>query len=190
MKTMKSLITFAAVAVLCTTALAQGRPGRPGGGPPNGAGQGRPSGPPPFATMMAQRYAILALADANKDQKLDAAEQAELAEAIADGSLGETGAFPKFPQGADVDEAAFAAKLAEHYAQIAPFDVDKNGTLSTEELAAIRNAVADGTLTRPDVGAKPPGAGAKPPGAGVGRPEGVGERPPAARRGRSGRTSP
>ena len=174
MKKMNRMIALTALGVAITTgALAQ--EGGPGGefGPPGGPGGGRFGGRPPALTagQLSTNYAALAVYDVNKDGKLDATEQAAVAQALVDGKLpppgrprGRDGGTPPTPT-ADLAQH-LAAQMAAVYAALAPYDANKDAQLDTTEQAAVTQALADGTLKLPMGG---PGGGRR-----GGRPGGPG----------------
>lgn len=190
MKTTKILTTLALLGLaITTTTWAQDRSGeRPGRPPMDGANGGGERGPGRgprgggFLADLPTRYAILAAADVNHDQQLDATEQAALVTAIDNGELAPPpGRGPRAPRGDDAnvppqgpdgnrpkpDSATVASHMAEVYAQIAPYDANNNGKLDKSEMETIRQAVADGKLTMPGRGHGP--RGERPEGDGAGR---------------------
>lgn len=146
MKHIKTMVIAAAFgAVACSTALAQGRPG---GGP----GQRPVDANPPLA-MMVSSYALAAPFDKNKDGSLDATEQGELSQAVADGKV----SLPAPPNGAPVNGQGGASRLAMVYSTLAAYDTNKDGTLDATEQTAVEQAIKDGKLRRPGGGRGGPG---------------------------------
>lgn len=145
-------------------ALGQGRPGRDGGRPD----------PAEMVKHLSERFAGIAVYDANKDAKLDATEQAAVAKAIADGSLktAPPGREGEEPKGERPPAAEIAGHLSGFYENVAAYDADKDGKLSETEQAAVVTALKDGSLKLPRRGG-PGGRGGKGHG---GRPDGP---PPA-----------
>ena len=190
------LLTCAALVASLSLADAQGpggrRPGGRGPGGPGGPGGGgeRPAPPAPaeVATHLAERYAALAAFDADKNGKLDTAEQEKIAAAIEDGSLemgppgggrpggprpggegGKGGKGGEGGRGGRPPGKMVAAQSAKLYESLVPFDADKNGSLDQTEQAAVAKAIEDGSLKLPRPGGRGPGG---PGGRGPGRPEG------------------
>jgi hypothetical protein len=80
--------------------------------------------------------------DANRDGRLDAAEKASLAQAIADGTL----PFPDHtpPNGRKPSAETMLNHIAEMYGHVAQFDMNNDGALDTTEQAALKNAIEKG----------------------------------------------
>lgn len=83
------------LAILCIgTAQAQRGPGRG----PNGR-----QGPPPFLQSIGERFAVVAQADTNNDQQIDADEQVALAAGIESGEFAMPERGPRSPRGEQAD---------------------------------------------------------------------------------------
>jgi hypothetical protein len=94
-------------------------------------------------------YETLALADSNADRKLDADEQAALADAVSKGTFKKPKGLPKAPKGKKLKPADLVERLAELYADIAPFDKDEDGKLQEDEIPALREAFMNGEIRPP-----------------------------------------
>lgn len=133
---------------------------RPGGRPP----AGRPD-PDSSAERLAGLYASVRPFDANSDGKLDDKETDAVAKAIVEGKLRPGAPKGRGPGGrpeVSEDRAGHAAdRIAEGYAALSPFDKNKDGQLNEDESAAVKKAIADGTLDLPHRGHGRGGPGAR-----------------------------
>lgn len=118
-----------------------------------------------LASHLAAVYAVEAPYDLNVNGALETAEQDQLAAAITDGSA----SLPP-PPNAPANPPADAPKppverilphLAALYAAVAPYDVNVDGTIASDELAALQAAITDGSLKLPPPGGKGPGGPGK-----------------------------
>ena len=160
-------------ALLGTFSLAHAqRPGGKGPGAPGGQG-GKGPDSAEMAKHLSERFAVLAVYDADKSGKLEDAEQAAVAKAIEDGSLemgppgGGRGGEGKPKSGERPAGKMIAGMAAKLYESLAAYDADKSGKLEDSEQAAVSKAIADGSLKLPR-----PGGPGGPGGPRGGRPEG------------------
>ena len=153
MKKINRLVMLAVIgASLGTTAWAQLGGREPGFGPPGEPCTNRP--PAITGALLATNYAALAVYDTSRDGKLDATEQAAVAQALVEGKLqppgpphGPNGATPPAPT-ADMAQR-MAAQMAAMYAAHSPYDANADGQLDDTEQAAVTAALADGSLKLP-----------------------------------------
>jgi len=151
---MKHITSLAVVAALglsiCSSALAQGRPGGARGQRPANAQP--PAGAPTDAAAavghLTEAFAKVAPFDVNKDGQLDATEKEALARAIADGTV-QAPAHRTPPAGVAPSAEQILNRIAGMYALVAPYDANHDGVLSETEQAALKSAIEKGELSRP-----------------------------------------
>ena len=137
---MKNIHKFAMSALLgiavASPAIAQGRRG----GPPAGVGGG--------VAFLAAAYARIVQFDVDNDGLLDDDEQADLSDAIANGEIQAPGRMGP-PAGVNPSPEQIAERIAGKYAVMAPYDATGDGTIGTNEQAAIQADIVSGKLRRP-----------------------------------------
>ena len=154
---MKNISTLAAAAVLglaiCSSAIAQGRPGGARGQRP--ANVQPPAGVPQHPTDAAQAvghlteaFATVAPFDANQDGQLEATEKESLAKAIVEGTV-QAPAHRTPPAGVTPSTEMILNRIAGMYALVAPYDANRDGALNETERAALKAAIEKGELPRP-----------------------------------------
>ena len=184
MKLLTTTATTVAFAVLAGASFAADststRPERPAGG----KGKGQKPDSAQVVVHLTAEYSKVSSFDFNQDGNLDATEQGKLAAAITAGTVsfappaggrGPRGDAPEgAPKGGTPPAEHIAERVAGLYAAVAPYDANADGTLSTEEQAALKTAVESGKLPMPERGPKGHGRGHGGPGGGEGRggPEG------------------
>lgn len=154
---MKNIKTIAIVTSLslavCSSAIAQGRPG---------GAQQPPKDAAAAVAHIAEAYPKIAPFDVNKDGQLDRDERLALGQAMRDGTV--EGPANRNPEG---DEAAHPGiviqRIASLYGVAFSFDKDEDDTLNEAELAALKSAIEKGEVKRPGLGGgPPPGVGGRP----------------------------
>lgn len=128
------------------------------------AAKATPPAKPDAATLashLAAVYAAEAPYDLNVNGALETSEQEQLAAAITDGSV----TLPVPPNApADAPQPpvdAILPHLVELYAAVAPYDVNVDGAIASDELTALQTAITDGTLKLTPPGGKGPGGPGK-----------------------------
>lgn len=166
---MKNITTLAVAAVLglalCSSAIAQGRPGGargqrpPNAQPPAGAPQ-HPTDAAPAVGHLTEAFAKVAPFDANKDGQLDATEKESLAKAMVEGTV-QAPAHRTPPAGVKPTAEMILNRIAGMYALVAPYDANHDGALNDSEKSVLKAAIESGELPRPGGprGQRPPGAG-------------------------------
>lgn len=136
-KTIQLSLIAALFAALTLTAAAQGRPG---GGPPQNAGQ--------LVKHFADAYAKVAPYDADKDGRLNESEREKLGGDILDGRI-----KPPTMRRGDLSDVPHPGIIIQRvsmlYAAAREFDADKNGTLNKAEQKDLQAAIENGELRRP-----------------------------------------
>jgi len=91
---------------------------------------------------LSEVFPHVAAFDLNKDGKLDDTEKEALGKALADGKLQ---LFPHTPpEGEKSAPEKMLNHLAEMYALVSTYDVNKDGKLDTTEQAALKRAIEKG----------------------------------------------
>jgi hypothetical protein len=140
---MKNMKRVAAVVILglsvCGLAIAQVPPSREAS---PGSAQQHHADPASMVEHLSEVFPQVAAFDTNKDGKLDEAEKETLGKAIADGKL----QFPAHtqPDGSKPSPEQLLNHIAEMYAWVSTFDVNKDGKLDTTEKAALKRAIEKG----------------------------------------------
>jgi hypothetical protein len=154
---MKNIKTFAVVTALglavCSSAIAQGRPG---------CAQQAPKDAAAAVAHITEAYPKIAPFDANKDGQFDGDERLALGQAMRDGKV--EGPVNRNPEG---DQAAHPGiiiqRIASLYGIAFSFDADEDGALNEAEQAALKSAIEKGEVKRPGLGGgPPPGVGGRP----------------------------
>ena len=91
---------------------------------------------------LSEVFPQVAAFDVNKDGKLDAAEKEALGKAMADGKLQFAAHTP--PEGEKPNPEMMLNHIAEMYAQVSTYDVNKDGKLDATEQAALKRAIEKG----------------------------------------------
>ena len=139
MKNMKRLAALAVLGVsVCGLAIAQNAPkseSNAGSAPHHGD-------PASMVEHLSEVFPQVAALDANKDGKLDEAEKKALVKAIADGKLQLPAHTP--PDGAKPTSEEMLNHIAQMYAWVSTYDVNKDGKLDATEKAALKTAIEKG----------------------------------------------
>lgn len=151
---MKNITTIAVVAALglavCSSAIAQGRPGGGKGQRPAGAQQ-PPKDAAAAVAHIAEAYPKIAPFDANKDGQLDGDERLALGEAMREGKV--EGPANRNPGGAQpAHPGIIIQRIASLYRIAFSFDKDEDNTLNEAEQAALKSAIEKGEVKRPSLG--------------------------------------
>lgn len=163
---MKNIKTIAVVSALglavCSSAIAQGRPGGGKDQGPAGAQQ-PPKDAAAAVAHIAEAYPKIAPFDANNDGQLDGDERLALGQAMADGKVeGPANRNPEREQAAH--PGIIIQRIASLYGVAYWFDADEDGVLDEAEQAALKSAIEKGEVKRPGLGGggPPPGVGGRP----------------------------
>ena len=162
MKNTKTLAVVTALGLaVCSSAIAQGRPGAEKNQNLAGAQQ-TPKDATAAVAHIAEAYPKIAPFDANKDGQFDGDERLALGRAMRDGKV--EGPANYNPEG---DQAAHPGiviqRIASFYGVAFWFDADEDGALNEAERAALKNAIEKGDVKRPGLGGgPPPGFGGRP----------------------------
>ncbi|MCF7763452.1 MAG: hypothetical protein K9N62_07240 [Verrucomicrobia bacterium] len=151
MKNIKTLAVITALGLaVCSSAIAQGRPGGDKGQRPVGAQQ--PPKDAAFAVAhIAEAYPKIAPFDANKDGQLDADERLALGQAMRDGQV--EGPANRNPGGAQpAHPGIIIQRIASLYGVAFWFDTDGDDSLNEVEQAALKGAIEKGEVKRPGLG--------------------------------------
>jgi hypothetical protein len=167
MKLLTTTATTVAFAVLAGASFAadSAASARPAGG--KGRGQ-KPDSAAVVAHLSAE-YSKVSSFDLNQDGNLDSDEQGKLAAAITAGTVSfappgggrarPADASQGAPKGGTPPADHIAERVADLYSAVAPYDLNADGSLSTEEQAALKTAVEGGKLPMPERGPKGRGHG-------------------------------
>lgn len=151
---MKNIKTIAVVTALglavCSSAIAQGRPGGDKGQRPVGAQQ-----PPKDATAavahITEAYPKIAPFDVNADGQFDRDERLALGQAMRDGKV--EGPANRNPGGNQAAHPGIIIqRIASLYGIAFSFDKDEDDTLNEAEQAALKSAIEKGEVKRPGMG--------------------------------------
>ena len=138
---MKNIKRLAAVAILgfsmCGLAIAQ-VPSKGG----SSSERAQHQDPASMVEHLGEVFPQVAAFDANKDGKLSDAEKEALGKAIADGKLQLPAHTP--PDGAKPSPEKMLNHIAEMYAWVSTYDVNKDGKLDATEKAALKRAIENG----------------------------------------------
>lgn len=162
MKNIKTLAVITALGLaVCSSAMAQGRPGGGNNQRPAGAQQ-PPKDAAAAVAHIAEVYPKIAPFDANKDGQFDGDERLTLGQAMRDGKV--EGPANRNPEG---DQAAHPGiviqRIASLYGIAFLFDADHDDALNETEQAALKSAIEKGEVKRPGLGdGPPPGVGGRP----------------------------
>lgn len=151
---MNNIKTIAVVTALglavCSSAIAQGRPGGGKGQRPAGAQQ-PPKDAAAAVAHIAEAYPKIAPFDVNEDGQFDGDERRALGQAMRDGKV--EGPANRNPEG---DQPAHPGiiiqRIAGLYGVAYLFDADKDGSLSEGEQAVLKSAIEKGEVKRPGLG--------------------------------------
>ena len=135
MKNIKGLLVTAIVSLsMCGVAIAQA--------PSKQEPTQHHGDPASMVQHLGEVFPQVAAFDVNKDGKLDDAEKTALGKALADGKL----QFPAHtpPDGAKPNPEQMVNHIAEMYAWVATYDVNKDGKLDATERAALKTAIEKG----------------------------------------------
>ena len=142
---MKNIKRLAAVAVLgfslCELATAQDSHNN---APNTGPAQHHVD-PAAMVEHLSEVFPQVAAFDLNKDGKLDEAEKEALGKAIAEGKLQLPAHTP--PNGVKPTSEQMLNHIAEMYAWVSTYDVNKDGKLDATEKASLKAAIERGEFT-------------------------------------------
>jgi EF hand len=113
--------------------------------PAHSGPNGEKPAPEAIVDHIAEVYPQVAKLDVNHDGALDETEQAALKKAIEAGEL----MHPHSAVRHEADAASLSKHIAEVFAKVSAFDVNKDGQLDATEKASLAKAVADGTFQLP-----------------------------------------
>jgi hypothetical protein len=154
MKNMKTIAVVTALGLaVCSSAIAQGRPG---------GAQQPPKDAAAAVAHIAEAYPKIAPFDVNADGQFDGDERLALGQAMRDGKVeGPANRNPKGEQAAH--PGIIIQRIASLYRIAFSFDKDEDDTLNEAEQAALKSAIENGEVKRPDMGGgRPPGVGGRP----------------------------
>lgn len=160
MKNMKTIAVVSALGLaMCSSAIAQGRPGGGQGQGPAGAQQ-PPKDAAATVAHLTETFAKVAPFDANNDGQIDATEKESLAKAMVEGTL-QAPAHRTPPAGVTPSAEMILNRIAGMYALVDPYDTNHDASLNESEQAALKAAIEKGELPRPGGprGQRPPGVG-------------------------------
>jgi hypothetical protein len=141
MKNIKQLVAAAVLGLsVCGVAIAQA-PSTSGSSPGPAQHHGDPAS---MVEHLSEFFPQVAAFDANKDGKLDDAEKQALGKALADGKLQLPAHTP--PDGEKPSPEKMLNHIAEMYAWVSTFDVNKDGKLDETEKAALKRAIEKGEI--------------------------------------------
>ena len=151
---MKNIKTIAVVSALglavCSSAIAQGRPGGGQGQRPADAQQ-PPKDAAAAVAHIAEAYPKIAPFDVNKDGQLDGDERLALGQAMLDGAV--EGPANRNPEGDEaVHPGIIIQRIASLYGVAFWFDTDEDDSLNEVEQAALKSAIEKGEVKRPGLG--------------------------------------
>lgn len=151
MKNIKILAVITALGpAVCSSAIAQGRPG--GDNVQRQAGAQQPPKDAAAAVAhIAEAYPKITPFDVNEDGQFDGDERRALGQAMRDGKV--EGPANRNPEG---DQPAHPGiiiqRIAGLYGVAYSFDADADGLLSKGEQAALKSAIEKGEVKRPGLG--------------------------------------
>ena len=162
MKNIKTIAVFTALGLaVCSSAIAQGRPGGAQGQRPADAQQ-PPKDAAAAVAQIAEAYPKIAPFDVNKDGQLDRDERLALGQAMRDGTV--EGPANRNPEGKQpAHPGIIIQRIASLYSIAFSFDTDEDDTLNDVEQAELQSAIEKGEVKRPVMGGgPPPGVGGRP----------------------------
>lgn len=140
MKNIKTIAVLTALGLaVCSSALAQGRPG---------GAQQLPKAAASAVAHIAEAYPKIAPFDANKDGLFDGDERRALGQAMRDGKV--EGPANRNPEGnQSAHPGIIIQRIASLYRVALSFDADQDGSLSKGEQATLQSAIEKGEVKRP-----------------------------------------